>query len=311
MFDRAAEPAGDSVRRFSEELARDPGSRVFLRLGDALRRQGELDVALRVALRGLERHPYDADAHDLLARIAVDRGEWQRAADEWDVALQLAPQHQGALKGAGFLHFRAGRLVEAERLLRSVGEDDPAAVAALAHVRAQLASGERPRTTTPSPGPATQTAAAATQHGQQLHPYAERAPRAASDGAATPPSPAGARALFADTLAGAGEGALLLDADGFVIAGRYAANAGRDVGDDVGAQLSGVSDEATRAMRHLGLGAWTALTLETEDAVVTMAPAPHGTLLLVVAGASAPLGYVRLLVARAVARAEQWLGVGA
>src|SRR5215217_7785836 len=58
----------DDVRRLSDELARDPGSRVFVPLGEALRRQGQLDLALKVTLRGLERHPHFADGHDLLAQ---------------------------------------------------------------------------------------------------------------------------------------------------------------------------------------------------------------------------------------------------
>jgi hypothetical protein len=38
--------ASDDVRRLSDELARDPASLVFLPLGEALRRQGQLDYAL-------------------------------------------------------------------------------------------------------------------------------------------------------------------------------------------------------------------------------------------------------------------------
>src|SRR5215217_5343822 len=86
----------DDVRRLSDELVRDPGSRVFVPLGEALRRQGQLDLALKVTLRGLERHPHFAEAHDLLARIAVDRGDLERAFDEWDMVLRLAPGHLGA-----------------------------------------------------------------------------------------------------------------------------------------------------------------------------------------------------------------------
>ena len=69
----------DDIRRWSDELARDPSSLVFLQLSEALRRQGQLDVALKIALRGLERHPRNADAHDLVARIAVDRRDFARA----------------------------------------------------------------------------------------------------------------------------------------------------------------------------------------------------------------------------------------
>ena len=53
----------DDIRRWSDELARDPSSLVFLQLGEALRRQGQLEVALKIALRGLERHPRNVDAH--------------------------------------------------------------------------------------------------------------------------------------------------------------------------------------------------------------------------------------------------------
>src|SRR6476661_2425098 len=128
----------DEVRRLSDELVRDPGSRVFVPLGEALRRRGQLDLALKVTLRGLERHPHFADAHDLLARIAVDRGELERAFDEWDMVLRLAPGHLGALKGMGFVCFRQGRLEDAERYLAEAMEadaGDQSTVAALATVR--------------------------------------------------------------------------------------------------------------------------------------------------------------------------------
>jgi hypothetical protein len=58
----------DEIRRLSDDLARDPSSLLLL-LADALRRAGQLDLALRGALRGLDRHPYVADAHDVLARF--------------------------------------------------------------------------------------------------------------------------------------------------------------------------------------------------------------------------------------------------
>ena len=81
----------DEIERWSEELARDPGSGVFIPLADALRRRGQLDLAYRVATRGLARRPYDGDAHDLLARIWADRGDVERAMDEWSIALAVCP----------------------------------------------------------------------------------------------------------------------------------------------------------------------------------------------------------------------------
>src|SRR5256885_820318 len=130
-------PMADDVRRWSDELARDPASLVFLPLGETLRRQGQLDLALKIAVRGLERHSHNADAHDLLARIAVDRGELQRAFDEWDVVLQLTPGHLGALKGMAFVRFQQGKSEEAEQYLQRAAEQggDAEVTAALANMR--------------------------------------------------------------------------------------------------------------------------------------------------------------------------------
>ena len=108
----------DSLRVWSDELARDPLSLVFLRIAEHLRRSGHLGEARRVVLRGLERHPYLADAHDALARVLVDSGEEVPARDEWEMALRLEPSHPGALKGLGFLAWRRRDLPTAERWLR-------------------------------------------------------------------------------------------------------------------------------------------------------------------------------------------------
>ncbi|HET7458992.1 MAG TPA: roadblock/LC7 domain-containing protein, partial [Gemmatimonadaceae bacterium] len=115
------------------------------------------------------------------------------------------------------------------------------------------------------------------------------------------------RALFHDVLGDAQQTALLLDASGFVLAGSYPVEDGRDVAQDVGAELSGVSDEAARAMRHLDLGDWSSIVFETSVATVAMAPAPDGGLLLVAAARETPLGLVRRVLDRAGERARHWL----
>src|SRR5919198_5771537 len=130
----------DEVRVWSDELARDPSSLVFLPLAETLRRGGQLDLAKKVALRGLERHPHNPDAHDQLARIHADSGELQAAFDEWDMVLRLVPGHVGAIKGMAFVRFQQGRLGEAEQLLMQAqngdgGGSDDDIQAAIAAVR--------------------------------------------------------------------------------------------------------------------------------------------------------------------------------
>jgi predicted regulator of Ras-like GTPase activity (Roadblock/LC7/MglB family) len=279
----------DDVRRWSDELARDPASLVFLPLGETLRRQGQLELALKIAMRGLERHSHNPDAHDLLARIAVDRGELQRAFDEWDMVLRLTPEHIGALKGMAFVRFQQGNTPEAEQYLQRAAErnggGDAEVGAALANMRAvgrglrDAGSGKRE----------------APENG--AHP-ASRIPLPAS------------RVLFADILGEHEQTALLLDDQGLVLAGTYVDGDGNDVGDEVGAELSGVTDAARRATRHLDIGEWRAIVLETEVAVVTMAPSAGDGLLVVAASKATPLGLVRRVLDRCLERARQWLEAG-
>ena len=279
----------DDVRRLSDELARDPGSRVFVPLGEALRRQGQRELALKVTMRGLERHPHYPDGHDLLARIAADGGDLQRAFDEWDMVLRLVPGHHGALRGLGFVCFQQGRLPEAEQYLTAAsaaGDTDEGIALALANVRSA-----RRAKATPAAVPAVPAVPDARRE-VRLPPGTTHDPRF----------------LFADVLSDAEQTAMLLDADGLVLAGAYVAYDGRDVAQEVGAELSGVTDAARRATRHLMLGEWTSIVFETEVAVVAMAPSQGDGLLVLATSRTTPLGLVRRLLDRCNERSLKWLG---
>ncbi len=209
----------DEIRRWSDELAREPNSLVFLQLADALRGQGQRVVALKIAQRGLDRHPGNAEARALVDRIAAELGE------------ELAVQ-------------------EAAAALAAASQVETAATSAAAR-------------------------------------------------------------LFADLLMDDGQTALLLDDSGYVLGGLYLDGDGADVGQDVGAQLSGISEEIERSTRHLGWGDWRSLTFETEAAVVAMSPtAPQGGaggLVVVAASRSTPLGLLRRLLDRCAERASGWM----
>ena len=269
----------DDVRVWSDELARDPSSLVFLPLAETLRRQGQLDLARKVAIRGLDRHPHNPDAHDQLARIHADRGDLQAAFDAWEMVLRLVPGHVGAIKGMAFVRFQQGRLSEAEELLvqAQAAEDDSDIGAAIDMVR--RSSGAR-----------------------------------AAQVALPPDLPADPRQLFGDLLANE-QSAMILDEEGLVLAGAYYAADGRDVAQDVGASLSGVSDEALRATKHLELGPWRSILFETESAVVCLSPTPAdgpaaGGLMVVAASPVTPLGLLRRLLDRCLSRATLWMTRG-
>ena len=280
----------DEIKTLSSQLAQDPDSLVFLRLGELLRRKGQLEAAHRVALTGLERHPHLADAHDLYARVLADKRDYERAFDEWDMALRIAPTHVGALKGLAFLYFTVGDLAQAVAHLeaaRRAAPDDPAIVQALAAVRG---GGGAPAT----------GAAAATE---EVAPVAPVAPMAPAPPAAAPLEEA---RVFAG-LEGAQEGLLLLDPSGRVLGGGLKDPHGRDVTDAVAAYLAGVSQEAARTAKLLDFGAWTGLAAEGTIGHVHLTPPTGNALLLVVRDRSVPMGRLAILAQRAALAARRWL----
>jgi predicted regulator of Ras-like GTPase activity (Roadblock/LC7/MglB family) len=284
----------DDIRALSEALAADPSSTVFLQLGELLRRSGQLELANRVATRGLERHSLRAETHDLVAKVALDLGDPARARAAWETVLSMSPGHVGAHKGLGFLCFQQGELEEATLHLTAAltaDPDDTSLASALQTVRAAAAEADR--------APFERAREYPTPAG------------AALDAPAPPfaPQPADARTLFADVLGVAQQSALLLDGDGYVVAGQFVTPEGHDAGADIGAQLSGVSEEAGRAMRHLGVGAWRQIVFEAEAASVAMAPSGEGVL-LVAAPRTVPLGFVRRLLEHSLERARRWIESG-
>ena len=276
----------DDIRALSAQLAQDPQSLVFLRLGEALRHKGQLDAALRVATNGLERHPHLADAHDLYARILTDKHDYERAFDEWDMAVRIAPNHTGALKGLAFLYFKVGDLAQAEAHLesaRKVEPDDPSIDQAIAMMRKGVSPPALEQGAAPSPPAA-----------------------AASSAAPTVAAPLDEARVFAG-LEGANEGLLLIDGAGRVLGGALRNRSGSDVTDAVAAYLAGVSQEAARTAKLLGLGAWNGLSAEGQHGNVHLAHPTPEALLLVVRERGMPLGRLAILAQRATTMARRWL----
>jgi predicted regulator of Ras-like GTPase activity (Roadblock/LC7/MglB family) len=276
----------ERVQAWKAELARDRESLVFISLVDALRRMRRFDEARRYALQGLERHPHLAGAHDALGRVMADLGDDTQARDEWEFALRLDPSHHASLRGLGFLAYKRRDLAGAEQYLARALHANPAddgLASALRRVRLEL----------------------------RVAP--EKAPESEVK-ASRPPSPARqsaadeARHLFAALLGDGDRTALLLDRDGLVLAGTYVDGSGREVADEIGAHLSGLADEAGRALKHLGLGRWESLLVESQHATVALAPGLEGAVVLVAAARDTQVGLVRRLLTQARQKAATWMG---
>jgi predicted regulator of Ras-like GTPase activity (Roadblock/LC7/MglB family) len=131
-------------------------------------------------------------------------------------------------------------------------------------------------------------------------------PPVAEEPIAPPAAPLDDRVVFAG-LEGAQEGLLLLDGAGRVLGGALRDDHGADVTETVAAYLAGVSQEAARTAKLLGLGAWTGLAAEGQRGHVHLAQPGPEALLLLVRDRSVPMGRLAIIAQRAAAAARRWL----
>ena len=257
----------DEIRRLTAELARDPTSLGFLRLGEALRLQGQLDAAARVAREGIERHPGRADAHDLFARILADAENPAGARECWEHVLTLAPRHVGALKGLAYLAYQDHDYEAALDMLETALSEDPADQTVVLALQTVRAAADRQE--------------------------AEIRLRTGAD-------------IFAG-IEGAEHALLLLDARGLVLGGVLRDARGLVVSEPVAAYVAGAAQEAERAARVLDLGAWESLECEGRDGHLHISVPGPDAVLVVRRDRAVPAGRVTLLARRASAAARAWL----
>ncbi len=260
------------VQLWSDEVARDPGSPAFVPLARTYRRQGRRDAALRVCLRGLENNPAHVDGHTVLALLYLEAGDREGARDEWATALRLDPGNFEGHRGVGFLDLERGAFEDA-----------------LNHL-------ERAAAARPDDMPVQDA----------LRLARDRAAEAVAPAAVPVEAGRDPRQVFA-SLSGDTPylGALLLDAQGLVLAGDLEGEARR--AEMLGAVLGGALTEARRASRHLGIGDWGGLLLESDQVMVHVTPLAEDTAVLLLARKGAPAGWVLRMARRATALARAFL----
>jgi hypothetical protein len=115
-----------------------------------------------------------------------------------------------------------------------------------------------------------------------------------------------AQYAFAEIIGDGDQTVLLVDAAGGVTAGLYLDSLGRDVSAEIGTALGAIGEEASRAMRHLPLGRWRAISCECTDANLAIGPAGGDDVVIVAASPSVPMGFVTRLLDHAAVRALTW-----
>lgn len=318
-------PAPADLQLWSQEVASNPASLAFLPLARAFRKQGRRDAALKLCLRGLEHHPTHVDAHALLAMLYFESGQRSKAYDEWSMVLTLEPDNFEALRGMGFYHLEQGDDVSALRSLQRAGALKPSDLAvqeALRMIHERQSAVSAPSTSVePDPWeeawvPASGVSGVSGATGVSAPPPPAPAPAAP----ATPPAPPAPQApisagdladdptqLFAPLQKGGHIlGALILDAQGLVLAGSLAGESNNQA-EMLGAILGGAIEETGRTTAHLKLGEWKGILLECEQALLHLSPVREGMIVLLAAKRQTPAGFMLRAASQASALATRFL----
>lgn len=115
----------EDIKHLLKRYERAPESRLFAPLADAYRKEGEIDRAIELCEKGLERHPSYASAHVILGKCFYDKGATERARSEFLRVIELDPENMVALKFLGDIFLAEGDGDGAARFYKQIITIDP------------------------------------------------------------------------------------------------------------------------------------------------------------------------------------------
>lgn len=141
------------IAELKKKLEESPDSLVFISLADACRKNGDLDEALKVCKKGLEKHPSNASARIVLGRIYVDQSKTAEAIQEFEKILELDPENMMAHSLLGSVYIKKGdyqAAIDEYQKILSLNPDDEEIQAFLKKAIEQAASAQKPGAETKS-----------------------------------------------------------------------------------------------------------------------------------------------------------------
>jgi tetratricopeptide (TPR) repeat protein len=110
----------DELQNLIERYDRARDSRIFAPLADAYRKNGDVDKAIEILDRGLEKMPHYASAHVILGKCYYDKGATERAKAEFRRVLELDGENLVALKFMGDILLAEDKRPEAAEFFRRI-----------------------------------------------------------------------------------------------------------------------------------------------------------------------------------------------
>jgi tetratricopeptide (TPR) repeat protein len=110
----------DELHNLIERYNRARDSRLFAPLADAYRKNGDVDKAIEILDRGLEKMPHYASAHVILGKCYYDKGATERSKAEFRRVLELDGENLVALKFMGDILLAEDKRAEAAEFYRRI-----------------------------------------------------------------------------------------------------------------------------------------------------------------------------------------------
>ena len=115
----------EELRHLIEKYKRAPDSRLFAPLADAYRKNGEVDMAIEILEKGIERIPDYASAHVILGKCYNDKGATELARAAFGRVLDIDPENMVALGYLGTIFLAEDRRAEAVECFSRLRAIDP------------------------------------------------------------------------------------------------------------------------------------------------------------------------------------------
>lgn len=109
-----------AIEEYQRVLQRDPASKVFAPLAEALRESGDFQKAEMVAGDGVRRHPQYVGGFVVLGRILLDQGRLREALPILKKASELDPENLLALQLLGTLYLQTNQAKDALKSFKRV-----------------------------------------------------------------------------------------------------------------------------------------------------------------------------------------------
>jgi len=115
----------EELQSLIERYRRSHDSRLFAPLADAYRKSGQVDAAIEILERGIERFPDYASAHVILGKCYYDKGATERAKSEFARVISLDAENMVALKFMGDILLAEDKKSQAAEYYRKILAIDP------------------------------------------------------------------------------------------------------------------------------------------------------------------------------------------